>query len=1551
MKSLSLHLKKARIVLLLALMSIAGAAQAYDYLDEDSGLQYEFNGDEATVVGCVSGTTDIDIPDVLSVWNEDSEDYDDYNVVAVADNAFQNNTTITDVTIGDNVTEIGDYAFSGCTGITSVTFGSGITTIGDYAFNGCANMSGDLSDLPDGIESIGQYAFNGCAEMSGDLDFSDTGFSEITSIGSHTFTGTGITSVTLTETITELGDAAFQNCTSISSITLNSDITTFGANVFSGCGDADYGLTLTIGEDVTEVSTDAFVGLNNISTLYFNATECSAFSTGTTSFFDGADNVFETLYIDDNVTIIPDFAFKGCAGLTDVTLPSALETLGESAFAGCASFTAIDLSDCSVLTEIPDNAFNGCVLVESINTGDNVTAIGENAFAYCGSNSDVYSLTITIGEAVTEIDGTAFTGCQHLTELTFNAIELETMDNEGTSLFAGTVGDADGFTLTLGDDVTIIPDYAFKGCKGISSLPTIPETLETIGVSAFEGCEEMSGDLDFSDSQLTEIAASAFKTCKALTGINTGDEVTEIGDNAFNGCSEVTEITIGIAVETIGTTAFTGCNALETLNYNAINCTSGMNTGSGTSITSIFKKTNSAFTSFATLNIGDEVEVIPDGAFRGCTELTGDLSLPETLTTIGAYAFAGDTQLSGTIEIPETLETIGQNAFQNCNALEGDLDFSECEVTTIPTYAFSGTAITSVVIGDNITEIGVSAFMGTSSTNEVLTSVNIGKSVTTIGTKAFGTNKALAEIIFNASGTCSVSTTNNSYTFSGCNNNGVNLEVTIGEDVTAVPSALFMSLQHITKVTFDAKACTSMQNSGGTASLFPKPALVEEVEIGEDVTIIPAYAFYGFTIMDNSSIDLSNVTTIGANAFYNCNAWSGTADLSNIESLGANAFYQCKAITEIVIGDKLTTIPASAFYYCYEAGELTIGSSVTTIESNAFARLNYNNAANSGATITSRAATAPSLANAFANNVYNKGSLTVPCGSYSSYQSATNWSTFHTKNNLSTDGLYELLVSSEDVAMGTAALTQGPCDNGEHGDGFAIVEATPASSLFNFVNWTDEDGEEVSTANPYTFTPTSDMALVAHFELALVADCIFEGTEDELWSNANNWSNQTLPTSESIVLVNANVNVSAADAVAASVAIATDKVMTVNGTLTVSGDINSLAATSVVINDGGQVSCANDFLGTAKKTIAAYTDDAEEADGWHLIASPLAEAGSINGLLANDYDLYYFDQTQENEWINHEDQNDGGFAIATKGQKGYLYANDTDTELEFVGTLNGTTAPELSLVFDDNAPLAGWNLVGNPFTCEAFIDGDYYRMNEQGTELTAASGGIAPLEGVFVQATTDGESLQFSKEQASGNRGNLTMSVSQGRGSVDVARVRFGNGRNMGKLMLNDSHSKLYIPENDKRYAVVSVSEADGEMPVNFEASENGTYTIAIATEDIDVHYLHLIDNLTGMDVDLMQTPSYTFEARTSDYASRFRLVFNASSIDSGDSFAYFDGSSFVIANDGKATLQVVDVMGRVLSTETINGNATIDINQAAGVYMLRLVNGNDVKVQKIVVR
>ena len=143
-------------------------------------------------------------------------------------------------------------------------------------------------------------------------------------------------------------------------------------------------------------------------------------------------------------------------------------------------------------------------------------------------------------------------------------------------------------------------------------------------------------------------------------------------------------------------------------------------------------------------------------------------------------------------------------------------------------------------------------------------------------------------------------------------------------------------------------------------------------------------------------------------------------------------------------------------------------------------------------------------------------------------------------------------------------------------------------------------------------------------------------------------------------------------------------------------------------------------------------------------------------------------------------------------------------------------------------------------------------------------------------------------------------------------------------------------------------------MPVNFKATQNGTYTLKVNPEDVDMAYLHLIDNLTGADVNLLQTPSYTFTGNVSDYASRFKLVFVANNAQLGgegsDDFAFISNGQLIVNAEG--TLQIIDMLGHVLVTCDAHSDFRLPTSDfPAGVYVLRLINGDDVKTQKIVMR
>ena len=358
--------------------------------------------------------------------------------------------------------------------------------------------------------------------------------------------------------------------------------------------------------------------------------------------------------------------------------------------------------------------------------------------------------------------------------------------------------------------------------------------------------------------------------------------------------------------------------------------------------------------------------------------------------------------------------------------------------------------------------------------------------------------------------------------------------------------------------------------------------------------------------------------------------------------------------------------------------------------------------------------------------------------------------------------------------------------------------------------------------------------------------------------------------------------------------------------------------------------------------------------GYYLIASPFesVDPANVAGMTEGEFDLYAFDQAEEKEWLNYEAN-----AFNLVSGKGYLYANSEDVTLIFTGTpYSGNGEVTLSKTDNAEAEFQGWNLVGNPFNETAYIaDGRaFYTMNADGSELMASeTNSIAPMEGIFVIADEDGETMSFTtSEPANNGKSMLTLNVNQGHGVIDRAIVRFSEGGLLPKFQIKNNSTKVYIQQDNKDYAVVNAERA-GEMPVNFKAKENGSYTLSLGTEEVAFSYLHLIDNLTGNDVDLLASPSYTFDAKTTDYESRFKLVFATKdgSSTGSETFAFYSNGSWIISNEGDATLQVIDVNGRILSSETVNGSVSKAVNAAPGVYVIRLVNSKNVKTQKIVVR
>ena len=254
------------------------------------------------------------------------------------------------------------------------------------------------------------------------------------------------------------------------------------------------------------------------------------------------------------ITKIGDWTFYDCSSLTSVTIPDSVTTIGLGAFQECSSLTNVTIPDS--VTSIEVQAFYHCSSLTTVTIGDSVTTIGGSAFCECSSLT-----SITIPESVTTIGYSAFGYCSSLTSVTIP----ESVTTIGYSAFV----DCSSLTsVTIPESVTTIGNYAFQGCSSLTSV-TIPESVTTIGNYAFQGCSslmEFNGKFASEDGRCLIIDGTLNSFAPAgLTEYTIPDSVTTIGYSAFRGCSSLTSVTIGDSVTTIGDYAFYSCDSLTSV--------------------------------------------------------------------------------------------------------------------------------------------------------------------------------------------------------------------------------------------------------------------------------------------------------------------------------------------------------------------------------------------------------------------------------------------------------------------------------------------------------------------------------------------------------------------------------------------------------------------------------------------------------------------------------------------------------------------------------------------------------------------------------------------------------------------------------------------------------------------------------------------------------------------------------------------------------------------------------------------------------------------------
>ncbi len=362
----------------------------------------------------------------------------EYSVTSIGDYAFYECRSLATITIPEGVTSIGSSAFSGCSSLTAITLSEGVTSIGIKAFAYCSNLTAivvaegnkvydsrggcnaiiktasntlisgcSTTTIPESVTSIGEGAFYNCKSLTA-INIP----ASVTSIGAEAFAGcNNLTDINIPKGVTSIGNGAFRSCSSLTAITIPEGVTSIGDEAFRGCSSLT---AITIPEGVTSIGDNVFTGCSSL----------------------------KSITIPEGVTSIGYQAFAWCSSLTDITIPESVTSIGAQAFEaqafeGCSSLTAIVVAEgnkvydsrggCNAIIETNSNTLiQGCsatIIPES------VTSIGDYAFYGCSSLT-----AITIPDGVTSIGNDAFYDCKNLTAITCEATTPPTIGNYYTFL-------------------------------------------------------------------------------------------------------------------------------------------------------------------------------------------------------------------------------------------------------------------------------------------------------------------------------------------------------------------------------------------------------------------------------------------------------------------------------------------------------------------------------------------------------------------------------------------------------------------------------------------------------------------------------------------------------------------------------------------------------------------------------------------------------------------------------------------------------------------------------------------------------------------------------------------------------------------------------------------------------------------------------------------------------------------------------------------------------------------------------------------------------------
>ena len=411
------------------------------------------------------------------------------SVTSVGKEVFYFCDNLTSVTLSSNLENIGDSMFYNCRKLTSITIPGSVTSIGLAAFKYSA-LTGIA--IPNSVTSIGDAAFSNCSSLVSatlpdnvsftgipkDLFSEDynlttaniSSLSHVTSIGSSAFFNTALESIIIPDSVTTIGNCAFQGCASLESVTLptNAGFTGIPDYAFYGCTTLT---SITIPESVTSIGQHVFEECSALTAInvdaanaYFSSQDGVLYNAGKTHLICHPAARSGSFDIPISVTSIGDYAFAGSSCLTGVSIPDGVTSIGDYAFFNCKNPELTEIIIPGSVTSIGEHAFEWCSSLTKITIPGGITSIGDSTFCNCEDLSE-----ITLPESIKSIGNYAFSTCEGLTE------------------------------ITIPKNVTSIGDCAFLYCTDLTEI-TMPECVESIGSNVFYICTSLAKVIILNDS-------------------------------------------------------------------------------------------------------------------------------------------------------------------------------------------------------------------------------------------------------------------------------------------------------------------------------------------------------------------------------------------------------------------------------------------------------------------------------------------------------------------------------------------------------------------------------------------------------------------------------------------------------------------------------------------------------------------------------------------------------------------------------------------------------------------------------------------------------------------------------------------------------------------------------------------------------------------------------------------------------------------------------------------------------------------------------------------